>query len=98
MKHDAWWDRAACRGVDPVIFEPPVIGSRLQKVSAVDWTAARAVCGRCPVIEQCFKEAVRMSPPEQSREEMFVAGCTPGEITRLRVQYQTQQRRQRKAS
>ena len=88
MKHeDTWWERAACRDVDPAIFEPPVIRSRMQKISAVDWSAAKRVCDQCPVIEQCFKEAVKMPPPEHSREELFVAGCTPGEITRLRVQY-----------
>jgi WhiB family redox-sensing transcriptional regulator len=41
----AWWqDRAACVGVDPELFFPPL---------GHNGAEARAVCGKCPVLLQC---------------------------------------------
>ena len=43
-----WRDRAECRGEDPAIFFPPT-----GKASIEATAIARAICGRCPVIEEC---------------------------------------------
>lgn len=43
-----WQDRAECRGEDPAIFFPPA-----GKASIEATRIARAICGRCPVIEEC---------------------------------------------
>ncbi len=40
----AWRQEAACRGADPDLFFPD-IGERSSE--------ARAICGTCPVIEDC---------------------------------------------
>ncbi len=44
-----WVSRSACRGLDPTIFYP-----------ATDEEAddAKAVCGQCPVQEECLEHAI----------------------------------------
>lgn len=60
----AWEDRAACLNEDPDLFFPP--GS--------DWkghedqeAAAKAVCNRCPVLDQCREKALADSDFEGIR-------------------------------
>jgi len=49
MKNLSWRQRAACRGVDPVIFYP---------VSEEEAEDAKAVCGVCAVREACLEYAL----------------------------------------
>jgi WhiB family redox-sensing transcriptional regulator len=50
-----WRERAACLRVDPELFFPvSAIGPTLRQIDE-----AKAVCGRCPVAEQCLDWAVR---------------------------------------
>jgi WhiB family transcriptional regulator, redox-sensing transcriptional regulator len=52
----AWMSRGACRREDPELFFPVELTrpAPLQRVSA-----ARAVCGRCPVRRSCLAYALR---------------------------------------
>jgi WhiB family redox-sensing transcriptional regulator len=45
----SWRQRGACRGLDPEIFYPPV------EEEAED---ARAICGECPVQDECLEFAL----------------------------------------
>jgi WhiB family redox-sensing transcriptional regulator len=49
-----WRERAACRGVDTELFFP-IGNSGPATLAQID--EAKAVCGRCPVVEQCLKWA-----------------------------------------
>ncbi|KOU69226.1 transcription factor WhiB [Streptomyces sp. MMG1533] len=51
---DSWRDHAACRHEDPDLFFP--IGST--GPALVQQEQAKAVCGRCPVREQCLQWAL----------------------------------------
>ncbi|WP_280874673.1 WhiB family transcriptional regulator [Streptomyces pseudovenezuelae] len=55
-----WRERAACLRVDPELFFP--ISSSGPTLRQVD--EAKAVCGRCPVMEQCLDWAVRVGQVE----------------------------------
>lgn len=46
---DEWWDRAACRGLDPQIFFPP---------SDEEAGPAKAVCELCDVQHDCLEWAL----------------------------------------
>lgn len=51
LRHGDWVEHAACLGADrTVFFAPP------SDVDAAD--RARAVCGRCPVTEECLDYAL----------------------------------------
>ncbi|MFE0453672.1 WhiB family transcriptional regulator [Streptomyces sp. NPDC058914] len=52
----SWRERAACLHEDPDLFFP--IGNTGPTLHQID--AAKAVCGRCPVVEQCLEWAVRV--------------------------------------
>lgn len=64
-----WQDRAECRGTNPAIFFPPAGKASIEATSI-----ARAICGRCPVIEECV---------EASKSEHF--GTWAGLTARDRV-------------
>ncbi|MEV6177209.1 WhiB family transcriptional regulator [Streptomyces sp. NPDC052016] len=51
-----WRERAACLHEDPDLFFP--IGNTGPTLHQID--EAKAVCGRCPVVEQCLEWAVRV--------------------------------------
>ena len=55
-----WRERAACLRVDPELFFP--ISSSGPTLLQID--EAKAVCGRCPVMEQCLDWAVRVGQVE----------------------------------
>lgn len=55
-----WRERAACLRTDPELFFP--IGDRGPARGQID--KAKAVCGRCPVVEQCLDWAVRVGQAE----------------------------------
>lgn len=44
-----WEERAACRGTDTTAFYPTLGGST---------AAAKKICGRCPVEEECLRGAL----------------------------------------
>lgn len=55
-----WRERAACLRVDPDLFFPiGISGPALVQVGE-----AKAVCGRCPVVEQCLGWAMRVGQVE----------------------------------
>jgi len=46
-----WLDQAACLGEDPELFFPPsTAGPHLEQINA-----AKAVCSRCPVRDECLE-------------------------------------------
>ncbi|MGY6019931.1 WhiB family transcriptional regulator [Streptomyces spinosirectus] len=49
-----WHERAACLGQDPELFFP--VGDRGPALVQID--EAKAVCRRCPVVEQCLRWAL----------------------------------------
>ena len=50
----SWRQHAACRGVDPDIFYPPL--DEIEAAAVVE--EARAVCERCPVRQPCLEFAL----------------------------------------
>ncbi|NMH97976.1 WhiB family transcriptional regulator [Pseudonocardia acidicola] len=50
-----WRSRAACRSVDPELFFPVV---EVGPMCAAQIEAAKAVCGRCPVLGECLSFAL----------------------------------------
>jgi WhiB family redox-sensing transcriptional regulator len=46
-----WRQAAACNGVDPALFFP-------ERGDTLTAAQAKAVCGRCPVVEQCLQWAL----------------------------------------
>jgi len=50
-----WPERAACLGQDPELFFP--VGNSGPALVQID--EAKAVCGRCPVVEQCLRWALK---------------------------------------
>lgn len=71
-----WTDRAACRapGVDPELFFPPT-----DTPPAAQLSAARQICGSCPVRAECLRWALRTGEPAG-----IWAGTTPAERRLLR--------------
>ena len=64
-----WSARAACRGLDPMIFFP---------ATEEDAAAAKGVCGECPVRELCLEHALG----QREREGVW-GGCTERERRRI---------------
>jgi WhiB family redox-sensing transcriptional regulator len=52
---DSWRDRAACRDEDPELFFP--IGT--SEPALLQTEHAKAVCRRCPVVNDCLQWAVQ---------------------------------------
>lgn len=55
-----WRGRAACRGEDPELFFP--VGRDDRDRPGID--AAKSVCARCPVCDDCLVYALRTRQPE----------------------------------
>lgn len=70
-----WRARAACLREDPDLFFP--IGNTGPTLEQID--EAKAVCGRCPVVEQCLDWALRAG-----QVEGIWGGMTEGERRALR--------------
>lgn len=64
-----WSKRAACRGLDPLIFFP---------ATDEDAGPAKAVCGECAVRERCLEHALG----QREREGVW-GGCTERERRRI---------------
>ncbi|SEN89148.1 WhiB family transcriptional regulator [Actinacidiphila rubida] len=71
-----WRLRAACRDQDPDVFFP--IGS--SGMSLVQIAEAKALCGRCPVAQECLAWAVGAG-----RVEGVWGGTTENERRALRI-------------
>jgi WhiB family redox-sensing transcriptional regulator len=67
--HTPWSARAACRGLDPMIFFP---------ATDEDAETAKEICGQCPVLELCLEHALG----EREREGVW-GGCTERERRRI---------------
>ncbi len=73
---DFWQARAACRGEHAYLFFPPNHFERKHEKLQRE-TAAKAICARCPVIEECREYALAIREPhgiwggmtEQERKE-----------------------------
>ncbi|MGP4052038.1 WhiB family transcriptional regulator [Streptomyces sp. 2A115] len=57
-----WREMASCRDADPDLFFP--IGNSNSGPSLIQTYQAKAVCCRCPVMEQCLNWAIRADPVE----------------------------------
>ena len=55
----SWQDRAACRGMDALVFFAPDHEARPER--EIRETKAKAVCTLCPVRMQCLDYALRNS-------------------------------------
>ncbi|MFI2507117.1 WhiB family transcriptional regulator [Streptomyces sp. NPDC018972] len=53
-----WREKASCRDVDPDLFFP--IGNSGPTLLQID--EAKAVCHRCPVMEECLAQALTADP------------------------------------
>lgn len=86
-----WQEAAACRDEDTELFFPPGNGPGFARQIA----AAKRICARCPVSEQCADQA--LNTPEKYG---IWAGLTEEDrvIERRRMQRQASARRMRAAS
>lgn len=86
MLRDAWWDHAACNGVDPDIFFPVSERSNSRRMMRAPerrvYAEAARVCASCPVQRQCLEDVLRMPPTEEG--DFFAAGLFPSQIRKLR--------------
>ncbi|GIH89542.1 WhiB family transcriptional regulator [Planobispora siamensis] len=57
VREIGWAARSACRGSDPELFFP-------LSPSAEQESRAKAICARCPVMDDCRAYAVRAGEPE----------------------------------
>src|SRR5690349_20507897 len=71
-----WRAHAACRGTEPELFFP---ATESGPARAAQVAAAKAVCARCPVREQCLAEALARIPYG------IAGGLTEYERRRLRT-------------
>ncbi|MFJ9563961.1 WhiB family transcriptional regulator [Streptomyces fuscichromogenes] len=80
-----WSERAACLRVDPELFFP--IGHSGPSLTQID--EAKAVCGGCPVLEQCLDwamgagqlEGIWGGTTETERRALRRHGARPGPET-----------------
>lgn len=70
-----WRDRAACRNSDPDLFFP--VGSTGPALEEI--RAAKALCARCPVQDQCLAFAL-----ETNQDSGVWGGATEEERRKLR--------------
>lgn len=61
MESYDWQYEGACRKVDPDAFFSPEAERGMRRQRRED--AAKALCARCPVIEQCREHALRVQEP-----------------------------------
>jgi WhiB family redox-sensing transcriptional regulator len=57
-----WLESAICQGTDPDLFFP--VGDASSGPTLIQIAEAKAVCHRCPVIDQCLSWALDDSPVE----------------------------------
>lgn len=56
-----WQPLAACRGTDTTIFFHPTFERGATRDARV--AAAKAICGRCPVLDRCREHALSVEEP-----------------------------------
>ncbi|MCO1658892.1 WhiB family transcriptional regulator [Pseudonocardia sp. S2-4] len=59
MPTRSWRERAACRGEDPELFFPSAESGTAYREQVA---AAKAVCARCQVVDECLAEALARIP------------------------------------
>ncbi|KUN74223.1 hypothetical protein AQJ46_01220 [Streptomyces canus] len=57
-----WHESATCQGTDPDLFFP--VGYASSGSTLIQIAEAKAVCHRCPVIDQCLSWALDTDPVE----------------------------------
>ncbi|MET7687806.1 WhiB family transcriptional regulator [Streptomyces sp. NPDC005483] len=57
-----WHESAICQGADPDLFFP--VGNASSGPTLIQIAEAKAVCHRCPVIDQCLSWALDADPVE----------------------------------
>lgn len=57
-----WQDRAACKGMDPVVFFGPEHAETVKEKRDRE-DSAKAVCARCPVRAECLEYALEAKEP-----------------------------------
>jgi WhiB family redox-sensing transcriptional regulator len=57
-----WHESAICQGTDPDLFFP--VGNASSGPTLIQIAEAKAVCHRCPVIDQCLSWALDADPVE----------------------------------
>lgn len=63
LESDArWQDKAACKGMDPVLFFGPEYAETVKEKRDRE-EAAKAVCGTCPVNKECLEHALEAKEP-----------------------------------
>lgn len=72
VDYKAWWDHAACKGRTDLFF--PALGNMR------GLAAAKRICRRCPVIDQCRAYSLRLPP----RTLGVFAGLSARERNQLR--------------
>lgn len=72
-----WWERALCQQYSTELFFSP---QRRSSGSNINWKVPRAICGACPVREDCLRSQVKWEwgVPVQYRHGMF-GGATPAD-------------------
>jgi WhiB family redox-sensing transcriptional regulator len=70
-----WMDDALCRQVDSEVFVPSESSGVAHQIQA-----AKAICGRCPVIGYCRDYTLRLW--SQGRLQGVWAGMSPEEIAK----------------
>jgi WhiB family redox-sensing transcriptional regulator len=69
-----WRDHAKCKGMDTDEFFPPS-GTQASR----QYEVLKLMCNRCPVREQCLKEALFIEEKTGCFPQGFVGGLTPAE-------------------
>jgi WhiB family redox-sensing transcriptional regulator len=75
---NGWQFHAACRGEDSALFFAPSYFERREEKAARE-ARAKALCARCPVLEDCLEFALRVREPhgvwgglnEQERRQLL---------------------------
>ncbi len=52
--HDTWWHQALCKGTDVTLFYPEAVDLAI----CPEESQAKALCGRCPVENECLAFAI----------------------------------------
>lgn len=100
MGWERWWDKAACRTVNPEVFDRPITWKENRGQRPKDpWAIARAVCASCPVQLQCLDFVLEEDVAVRNHgHEAFAAGLEPHQIEQVRRQRESNLRRSRAVS
>lgn len=68
------WDAAACRGLNPRLFEPGPVSN----ASIAQAERARAVCANCPIQALCLDDALAAEKGEKAADRIGIRGGLDG--------------------